>query len=98
MKMKLKTPIIILSLITFTALAAAQCFPQYECGSWDVCTAGFQTRICKDMQCNNKDIIERTTCANVEKYTQDAERTIWTYVEEFPDSECSPKIQCRPWG
>jgi len=85
-------------LIFFLSVATAQCFPEYKCGDWSECVNGFQTRICKDQICNNRDLIERTTCVALAETTNVETNSEWTFVEETNQTECSPIIQCNPWS
>ena len=40
----------------------AECFPDYSCEEWGECDEGLRSRICKDMKCGKRDLVERKFC------------------------------------
>ncbi len=39
-----------------------ECFPEYHCGEWAECIEGLRSRVCEDLKCGRRDIIERKFC------------------------------------
>jgi len=42
--------------------AQQDCFPEYECGEWEECESGLQSRVCEDVKCGRREIVERSFC------------------------------------
>jgi hypothetical protein len=43
-----------------------ECSPSYECAPWGECSDGLRSRTCIDVECNRRDIVERTFCQDLE--------------------------------
>ncbi len=41
---------------------ATQCYPEYKCENWGPCIEGLESRVCIDLKCDKKEIIERKFC------------------------------------
>jgi hypothetical protein len=43
-------------------LSPSTCFPDYACSDWGGCIDGLESRICEDLECGRREIVERKFC------------------------------------
>ena len=45
-----------------SSINGAECFSEYKCEDWGECIEGLRSRVCEDIKCNRRAIIERKFC------------------------------------